>query len=342
MIKVLFCGAFSKPAMSGYQRFHSAKNLPYHCEQFEQSHYLASRTRIDVAIRGPFSEQQRTRAKNDLIAKIAEFRPDVVWLEWPRIFSRQDVIEIKAAANGAKLVCFQDDNPFGRRRVERRYWEHFIDAIPQYDIHFVKRESDVVEFYSRGAVKVLMFTHGTFPEIFQPPPADLVKTYPVSFVGGPLDNRAMWIAMLQLLYRIELHVFGDKWHRSVAYLLKRRLYHNPVFAENYKNVIWRSDICLGLVSHSNLDEYTLRSFEIPASGGLLLAKATNAHKKLYNDWCEAVFFTSMTDCVRKIKILQRDNRLRARIANAGATLAHRADRLLVTQMAKALELVCGK
>jgi len=76
-------------------------------------------------------------------------------------------------------------------------------------------------------------------------------------------------------------------------------------------VIWDSRISLGFVCSGNHDEFTHRTFEIPGSGGFLLAERTPKHQELYEEGKEAEFFASAEECASKIEFYLRNEEPRA-------------------------------
>jgi spore maturation protein CgeB len=151
------------------------------------------------------------------------------------------------------------------------------------------------------------------------PPKDKLPSadYGVVFIGTPLDGRAG--ALGELLGRLgtPVDIFGTRWKRTKLYPKWKKLLHPPVATDTYRETLWRAQIALGFVSSSNLDEFTLRSFEIPASGTFFLAERTPTHQQLYVEGREAEFFNGIEECRDKIAYYLQHDEQRRKIAQAG-------------------------
>ncbi len=91
----------------------------------------------------------------------------------------------------------------------------------------------------------------------------------------------------------------------------------------YRNGIWRSKINLSFLTKSNQDEVTHKSFEIAGCGGFLLVERSPGHLSRFAEDKEAVFFSTVEECIRKIALYLPNEAARARIARAGRERAQR-------------------
>jgi hypothetical protein len=344
-MRIFFCGGLAGEWSSGWQRCQCLKELGNVILPFEQEPYLhrASLRQPMRALRGKFYEQEVVAQFNrDLLAAILRARPDVAWLEWPLLVRSETIAQLSGRLPGCKLVSFQDDNPFGLRPGEQQRWELFLEAIPQYDLHFVKRESDVTELKRRGARSVRIFRHGFYRSLFRPIPQEEVSAglrNDVSFVGTPLDHRKAVVADLLVRHKVPLRIYGGRWNRTLIYHRRRESFRPPALGENYVRVICGSRISLGFVSSSNQDEYTMRTFEIPACKGFFLAERTPAHQRLFEEGKEAEFFSSTEECADKIQFYLKAESERARIAEQGYRRCLQSDYSLHSSLAKALDQI---
>ena len=144
-----------------------------------------------------------------------------------------------------------------------------------------------------------MWEHGMYSPLFYPSSIPCEIKYPVSFVGTCMDNRVALITYL-LEKDIPIHVFGNGW--DIRSNLPKRFplqFHSAVEGKEYADVIRQSQICLGLVSHSSQDEWTMRSYEVPACARLLLAERTPSHQVLFREDVDAVFFSDAEESANK-------------------------------------------
>jgi hypothetical protein len=343
-LKTFFCGVLGGVWRSGRQRCDCLRELGCEVVPFDQHDYLQRalrRNRLFRLARGYYDEQALSQFNQDVLAALIAARPQVAWFEWPFLLKRETLLEAASRMPDCVMVSFQDDNPFGSRLGELRRWQHFLEAIPAYDLHFLKRPADLIEFHRREARRTELFRHGFYAPLFHhiPDPGFCGSRQEVSFVGTALDNRVQTISELLVRHQIPLQIYGNRWHRTLIYHRRKKCFHPAVVGEDYVRVIHSSRICLGFVSSSNGDEYTMRTFEIPACGGFLLAERTPTHQELFVEGQEAEFFASTDECADKIRFYLSHETSRARIAERGHQRCLASDYSLRRSLTRALEQI---
>lgn len=220
-LNALFFGLTQDPVSTNFQRLGCLRQLGVNVQAHNTGVHSASRSlyhRVRRKLTRAWFSADEIRGYNKSVLKACVgAAPDFVWFEWPLQMERQTLLLIRERWPQALLVCFQDDNPFGGRKIDRHRWRSFIENISFYDVHFVKRPSDVVEFSKRGAKRVLSFQHGVYEPLFHPdnrPPNKRGPIIPVSFVGTALDHRVGYIAGLISRHKLPVRVYGAKWEQS--------------------------------------------------------------------------------------------------------------------------------
>jgi hypothetical protein len=340
-MRVFFQASLAADWMSGWQRCDTLRGLVDEVVPFCQVGFLtrAMPTRWQRLMGHPrFHDRVVGEFNHAWLRAIRECRPDVAWLEWPKLLRRDTLLEARTRLPRCRFVAFYDDNPFGERTDERWQWRLFFDALPEFDLHLVKRSSDVAELRARGARRAELFMHGCYEPLFRPPQRRTEAVHAVSFVGTALDHRVPFIRRLLVRDAIPVQVFGNRWERTLLYHLRRDHFHPPVLGEDYVRVIHESRICLAFVSSSNRDEYSMRTFEIPACMGFMLAERTPAHQALFEEGAEAEFFDSVDECADKARFYLRDEGARHRIARAGQRRCLDSDYSLRRRLRDAMRL----
>jgi hypothetical protein len=290
---------------------------------------------------GGFPKKNLVSFNRDFLEKIVAVKPDVIWVEKALLLLPETIAQAKQILPNTFWVSSQCDNPFGRRRNEIPTWRNFIRAIPCYDIHFVKRKSDIENFKSHGARRVIVNRTGFYPAVYHPHRLTDVPSHlkhDTVFIGTAMDHRVGSIAYLMSKERLRIDVYGGLWNRHLVYYRHRKCFHG-FSGLAYSLIVSGSKICLGYVSSSNLDEFTYRSFEIPACGGFFLAERTPTHQELYREGEEAEFFGSDEECADKIRFYLRNDSKRQKIAQAGYERCLKSDYSLTRSMREAMREV---
>jgi spore maturation protein CgeB len=265
------------------------------------------------------------RLNRDLLEIARREKPDVVWADkllgmWP------ETIETLRAM-GIATVSYMIDNAFGPRRDPG--WRLYMKDIPHYDLHVTQRDVSVREYERRGARHVIKIQTAYEPTIHFPPPAgwsDKDRDRGVSFIGTPYDNRAEFLTRLWKEFGLPVTVSGGLvWKPALGPEATAAIYrgNGELFRDEYREGIWKSRINLSFITHSNQDEFVHKSFEIAGCGGFLLAERSDGHMQRFKEDEEAVFFSTIEECVEKIWRYLPDEAARARIVEAGRERALR-------------------
>jgi len=321
-LKILYAGDVNEHA-NGYHRVLAMKRLGHDVRAFDTTPYNTSGMRITRSIRyrtaiGPTVE----RLNRDVIQAAMEFEPALIWFDKAKYTHSETVARLRAA--GIFTVHQNDDNPF--QPESERGSRNILNALPEYDLHLLPRRISLEQYRNAGARDVYWFVPAYEPSLHYPPPpgwSDADRDIDVVFVGHPYGKRPGYVLTLWEKYGIRIKVWGDerwgrRWPLAKLPPRARHLYQGSFLpTASYRETLWRSRIVLGFVNNTNKDEFSGRSFEIPACGAFLLVEDTQGHRDMYKDGEEVVLFNSVDDCAQKIQRYLGDEEARTRIARAG-------------------------
>jgi hypothetical protein len=277
----------------------------------------------------------------DMLRMAQEHKPDVMWGD-KLLFLRPATLDALRAM-GIVTVSYMIDNPFGPRCDG--VWGLYLKCIPHYDLHVVQRDQNIIDYTVRGARDVLKIQTAYEPTLQFPPPegwSDKDRDREVSFIGTPYDERPEFLLRLKREFGVPVAVNGARrmWERRMDSAAMQEIFAgDEIYLEAYREAIWRSKINLSFLTHSNLDEFAHKSFEIAACGGFLLAERSAGHLERFKEDVEAVFFSSAEECAAKVRRYLPDEAARARIAAAGQRRAEASGYSNDGQVGKILERV---
>jgi hypothetical protein len=321
-MRVLYAGGLGATSSSLYRRWAIAR-LGHEVIDFDSEPYLMRGGSFLSAIRGRTLAGPTVAAMNrDLLELALHCRPDLVWFDKATFVRARTVRALRA--NRTFTVHFNIDNPFGPRQDPG--WRLIRQALPEYDLHLVQRDSNLVDYRNAGARDVLLMRTAYEPTVHFAPPegwSDADRSFDLVFIGAPYDRRPQFLIDLLERHGIVTRIWGDPRWPSVLPATARSVFcpGGPLWNDAYRETIWRSRICLSFVTHSNCDDVAHKSFEITACGAFMLAEDTAGHRAHFVDGEEAVFFLSAEDCARKIHRFLPDEAARCRIARAGCRRA---------------------
>lgn len=269
------------------------------------------------------------RQINEQFCQLIEtFRPDVVL-----VFKGMEIFPetlLKAKGKGIKLANYNPDNPFlfsGRGSGNK----NVTDSIGIYDLHFSydRLVKEKIEETYRIPCHLLPFGFELDDRLFElcQQVAEINK---MCFLGNPDKQRALFLTNLADL-NIPIDVYGHGWASWIS--------HNNVsiFGAVFGDLFWvtlrKYRVQLNLMRVHNLQSHNMRTFEIPAVGGIELAPNTLDHRSFFNNGTEIFLFDRETDCAAKARQLlalskeaseQLRIRARSRSIDAGYSYSHRA------------------
>lgn len=307
--KSLFIANLSSEMASGRQRLWALEQCGFEVFTINFDDYSSKFGKLGEItariMKQPNGYKDISKLEDDIENLSSRIQPSLIWFEWPKFFKGTFLKKLRTLFPKAYFVCFQDDNPWGERNGDFWRWKNYLKIVPFFDLHIIKRQSDEENLKKLGAKRCYIWLHGIYSPIFYPIPQAEIK-YPISFIGTCMDNRVEIIEYL-LSNQIPIHIFGYHWAKRST-LPKRfpDFFHNAVQGKDYGDVIRSSQICLGLVSHSNHDEWTMRTFEVPGCARLLLAERTNFHQNNFFEGKEIELFSTKDECLSKIRFLIND------------------------------------
>jgi spore maturation protein CgeB len=256
---------------------------------------------------------------SELKKLVAEARPHIVIVLKGLHLSGEDVRELKARCEWIVNINHDDffsHNPNNWSKIQR-------EAIPAYDYIFVTRRVNVAEIEERNA-NVEFFPFAYNPDIHK-----IIKIAEAErqrfandlvFIGTWERDRAELLEHLVRQLDVRVEIYGSQWEKlSASSDLIKYVKGQGAYGDEMCKLIGGSNMSLGFLRKENRDQYTQRTFEIPACGGVLLGERTSEHLDIYQEGREAEFFdpTDPGELIDKVRALLADAPRREAMRAAG-------------------------
>ena len=231
---------------------------------------------------------------------------------------------------GIVSANFSTDDPWNPGM--RSNWH--LRALPSYDLVFSPRRSNLDDFRHLGCAKVHYLPFGYDESLFAcAANSSDTSVYDILFVGGADPDRAAFLTEF-MRYGPPVAVAGGYWERYPAFRAYALGTKSP---EVIRALTAAAKVNLCLVRRANRDGHVMRSFEIAAAAGCMLAEDTDEHREFFGPEGEAViYFRDAKEAALRARALLPDlperkrlaARLHRRIAGGTHTYAHRLATML--------------
>ena len=244
--------------------------------------------------------------------RIKIFQPDVLFVFKGNYLASSTLMNF----TGLKMHYHPDDssNAVNRTLI-------FSNAERYYDIHISSKRHNLSEIAIRTQ-KPVFFIWYAYDEDWHmesSSPNLLGLEFKVGFIGHSRPDRITLMESLALRFGKGLALSGLKWERSNK-LRQKATIIPPVYGKSFSDFARRIPIQIGLLNSDNRDQHTARSFEIPATGALLIAQDTREHREIFKSEQNALFFNDLEELVQKIEWAHANPVEAAKIAKNGHDL----------------------
>jgi spore maturation protein CgeB len=260
---------------------------------------LANKLKLRAGISGIYRH-----INSQLRQRVGVFKPDVVW-----VFKGMEVMPETLEwmkEKGIYIVNYNPDNPFifsGRGSGNK----YVTDSIALFDLHFTYNLEVKKRLEEQYGLRTAFLPFGfeledaVFGIASREP--EMLRA---CFLGNPDAHRAS--AIIKLLDAgIPIDLYGNNWSRFVPRHPNGRQFP-AVYAEEFWKTLRKYRVQLNLMRVHNEDSHNMRSFEVPGSGGIMLAPATTEHRLFFRNGEEAFLFGREEECIRMAKeILSLDS-----------------------------------
>lgn len=263
--------------------------------------FLAQNSQVvDISFAGRvFSRLKRTlapitgaseRSEYLLIEKIKQYKADVAVFMRCNTLSLEAVRKIKKSTN-IFMVNIYPDSPLVIPGVDGRNfsgWLGEFDVVFSSDIYIKK------VFYQLGAKRVEFLPFAYDPKYHSPKALTksdgTIFSSPVAYVGTFGRLQKEWLSSIQ---HHGLKVWGNSWDNlSMEDSLRTSWTKGRGIGAEMWKAINLSAITFNMCRVEHCAEISMKTFEIPAAGGLMLSNFTETQNAFFKDGVQAIYYNN--------------------------------------------------
>jgi spore maturation protein CgeB len=242
------------------------------------------------------------------LKQVADFKPTVILIFKGMEISKWSLAKIRR--QNIKLVNYNFDHPF--HFFSRGTGNRFVkEAIPYYDLHISYSARIAKELHAKFNVKAVSLPFGfhitddQFQAVVNENRPEINR---VCFVGNPDQWR---ISILKKMLRdgISVDVYGFGWEKYFN-STERLCIHKPRQSRSFWSdpdefwkVLRQYRIQLNFFRPHNEGSHNLRTFEVPAVGGILLTPESEEQTLFFEEGKEIFFYSDYESLLSQCKLL---------------------------------------
>ena len=260
------------------------------------------------------------RIQRKLLQKVKQEQPDILLLYQGHYYPAETIKQLRKYTF---VVGYHNDDPFAARQGLLRY-RHLMPALPFYHGYHVYRYINIAELLTHNVAQVGLLLPYYIPWLDYPRKLDANQQQQwgcdVVFAGHCEEDIRVACLTQAVRDKIDVRIYGNEkvWRQFLPTDVYNQV--GPVTLltpEPYRLALSGAKIGACFFSKWNRDQYTRRTFEIPACGLFLLSERTDWMEENFKEDVEAAFFSSAEEFVEKTQFYLHNDALRQRIAAAG-------------------------
>jgi spore maturation protein CgeB len=295
---------------ASYQR--AFASLGHDVDLFGWYDHLERWTRLgpERTSRALLSASGRRWATLDLLLRAIHFRPDLVVLIKTDDLVRGAIQVLRTAVPGCRVVAFHPDDPFNVNRLRGPSHPRASYQMRSVDHYFIWAERLVERVKRVGARAVSYLGFGNDPDLTRPIGLRDVDRArfgaEISFVGNWDPKREAWLAPLAHARDVSLAIWGPDWKRNAR---DERVLASCRGEAPRGDDLVRAVLCsrasINVLRTQNETAENMRTYEIPACGGVMLAEWSAQQERVFRDGKEAVYARDPGELMERARAITR-------------------------------------
>jgi hypothetical protein len=326
--KILVIGVFSKGNL-GASYSSAFKRLG--CEVFpfdyDEAYFHGSPIAGNRLLRRTFRRVLWNRMNRSTREMARRIRPSLILVLKGSFLDPETIRDLRGL--GAPVVNYYPDNPYcgvpwdPRKTSAQRH--DLIDVLREYSRVWIWQPEMAAQLV-RDGVSASYMPFASDPEMYFPhenlraePCPECDGDHAIVLIGQHSAKRQAHIAAIR---QHSVNLWGARWSRIGGDLAARHRIHSAsAFGTATSKLYSLASVSLNVVDDLNLPGHNMRTFEIPASGGVMLAQYSDEQAEFFPENEGAAYYRSPEELDAKLAWLVADDAARERIRNNAVKLA---------------------
>jgi len=332
--RILLIGSFAEGALeSSYAKAFERSGYEPFCFDADKFYRTAGPLAAHRITRRAFRSVLWAKMNRTAIEIAACVRPSMIFAI-KCCFLAPDTIRLLRRKFGIPIVNYYPDHPYCGVALDPRNGastqrRNLIECFREYSTVWIW-ENTIAERLRRDGVEAHYLPFGVDRDLFNAnfshseigsPVACLEchDNHKIVFIGHFNRKRGRHISEIK---RHRVALWGNGWQRMGRNACSRHhLHRQAVAGHEMKEVYSGAAVSLNVVGDLNIPGHNMRTFEVPASGGVMLSHYTKEQAAFFPEGEAAAYYRTPEELDEWIERLTADSELRQRIRLNGSRLA---------------------
>jgi len=259
-----------------------------------------------------FAWKSLAKKANSKLVNIAQkFKPTLTFVVSPLLLHPDSILALQEYG---PVFVFYTDNPLDSHHTHTNSWEK--GRLCLWDAALIWNPELVDKLHKNG-VKRAFFHQFCADTQYHFPQRQNLPEYDIAFIGN-WDTSKKREKYLKTVADYNLGLWGsDYWNVRCREPSLRGISQGMCSYQDIPKFLGTAKMALNILRPQNEGGHNIRTYEIPATGTLMLSERSETLLNLFIEDREAVYFSSPEELREKVKYLMENQQLRESIAKAG-------------------------
>jgi hypothetical protein len=228
--------------------------------------------------------------------------------------NKKYLIELKNNNPKTRIINIFTDDPFNLNSVATSS-NSLLSSIPIYDYFFIwsqKIKSKLQKRYK--SYKNFYYLPFGFSNKINKINKNKIDLNYISLIASGDHYRE---SIVKKINRIRLNIFGNSWGKNI----ENHSVKNFVYGKKLIEIIVKSFVSINILRKQNESSHNMKTFEIPAMGGLLVTTRSREQNFFFPENKACVMFDNVAELEKKILFLKKNKIIADQIRQKGFELS---------------------
>ena len=118
-----------------------------------------------------------------------------------------------------------------------------------------------------------------------------------------------------------ISIHGNGWNKSIIRNVRQHTFYKSIFGIELSQVVSKSLVSLNILRKQDRESHNMKTFEIPAMGGLMLAERSLEQNFFFPEGKACFMYKNYKELIKKIEFIIANNEIASKIRKEGIKLS---------------------